>query len=106
MWGGDSISCQFGSSHFLNRGHSTLGVNKAQSKSIDEYKGKIKEARKLIEDLKKKVREADSKVLANERIINDLRMQIPNTVDRAMAMTSVTGGSGLPSALTTGMSTI
>ena len=49
---------------------------------IDEYKGKISEARKLIEDLKKKVREADSKVLANERIINDLRMQIPSTVDR------------------------
>ena len=35
-------------------------------------------------------------------MINDLRLQIPNTVDRAMAIQSVTGGGGLPVALTTG----
>ena len=79
-----------------------LGLTKSQAKTIEGNKVKINEARKLIEDLKKKIREADSKVLANDRIINDLRLQIPNTVDRAMAIQSVTGGGGLPVALTTG----
>ena len=79
-----------------------LGLTKSQAKTIEGNKVKMSEARKLIEDLKKKIREADSKVLANDRIINDLRLQIPNTVDRALAFQSVTGGGGLPAALTTG----
>ena len=78
-----------------------LGLTKAQSKSIEENKVKMGEARKLIEELKKKLRDSESKVLANERIINDLRLQIPNTIDRAMAISSVTGGGGLPVSLTT-----
>ena len=40
-------------------------------------------------------------VLAKDKIINDLRLQVPNSVNRAMAMASVTGDHGLPVALTT-----
>ena len=62
---------------------------------------KLSEARKLIDELKKKFREAESMVLAKDKIINDLRLQVPSSVDRAMAIASVTGDHGLPVALTT-----
>ena len=79
----------------------SLNMVKAQSKSIDEKKLKLSEARKLIDELKKKFREAESMVLAKDKIINDLRLQVPSSVDRAMAIASVTGDHGLPVALTT-----
>jgi centrosomal protein CEP290 len=79
----------------------SLNMVKAQAKAIDANGTKLTEARKLLEDFKKKLREAEGKVLAKNRIINDLRLQIPNSVDRAMTMASVTGNYGLPVSLTT-----
>ena len=79
----------------------SLATLKSQSKSMEEEKSKLGEARKLIEELKKKAREAESMVLAKDKIINDLRLQIPCSVDRALAVASVTGDHGLPVALTT-----
>ena len=79
----------------------SLNMVKAQAKSIDENRSKLTEARKLIDELKKKSRESESMVLAKDKIINDLRLQVPSSVDRAMAIASVTGDRGLPVALTT-----
>ena len=79
----------------------SLNMVKAQAKSIDSNKSKLSEARKLIDELKKKSRESESMVLAKDKIINDLRLQVPSSVDRAMAIASVTGDRGLPVALTT-----
>ncbi len=78
-----------------------LGHVKAQAKSIEANRHKLSEARKLIEELKKKLRDAESMVLAKDRTINDLRLQVPSTVDAAMARASVTASHGLPVSLTT-----
>ena len=87
--------------------------------------------KRIADELQKKVRESESMLLAKDRIINDLRMQVemnkvllhynffnsktfirssnktnqsylqvPTSVDRAVAMASVTGGPGLPVSLT------
>ena len=40
-------------------------------------------------------------IQSKDKIINDLRLQVPSSVDRAMAIASVTGDRGLPVALTT-----
>ena len=79
----------------------SLNMVKAQAKSIDSNKSKLSEAKKIIDELRKKSRESESMVLAKDKVINDLRLQVPSTVDRAMAIASVTGGRGLPVALTT-----
>ena len=73
---------------------------KSHSQSIKDYKTKLADVNRLADDLQKKLRESDSMVLAKDRIINDLRMQVPASVDRAVAMASVTGGHGLPVTLT------
>ena len=86
------------------------------------------DVKRIADELQKKVRESESMLLAKDRIINDLRMQVemskvllhsklktfirssnntnyvilqvPTSVDRAVAMASVTGGPGLPVSLT------
>ena len=78
-----------------------LNLSKVQSKTIEETKNKLADTRQLADDLKRKLREAEAKILAKDKIINDLRLQIPQTVDRAYAMASVTGDHGLPVSLTT-----
>ena len=78
-----------------------LNLSKVQSKTIEETKKKLADTRQLADDLKRKLREAEAKILAKDKIINDLRLQIPQSVDRAYAMASVTGDYGLPVSLTT-----
>ncbi len=78
-----------------------LSMIKAQSKTIEANKAKLGENKRSLEELQKKARDAENKVLAKDRIINDLRMQVPSSVDRAMAIASVTGSNGLPVSLTT-----
>ena len=94
-------------------------------------KNKLADVKRIADELQKKVRESESMLLAKDRIINDLRMQVemnkvllhynffdsttfirssnntnyvilqvPTSVDRAVAMASVTGGPGLPVSLT------
>ena len=89
------------------------------------------DVKRIADELQKKVRESESMLLAKDRIINDLRMQVemnkvllhynffdsttfirssnntnyvilqvPTSVDRAVAMASVTGGPGLAVSLT------
>ena len=78
-----------------------LKTNKSHFKVLEETKTKLSETKQLCDDLKKKLREADAKILAKDKIINDLRLQIPQSVDRAYALASVTGDKGLPVSLTT-----
>ena len=92
-------------------------------------KNKLADVKRIADELQKKVRESESMLLAKDRIINDLRMQVemnkvllhynflttfirssnntnyvilqvPTSVDRAVAMASVTGGPGLAVSLT------
>lgn len=79
----------------------SLNLVRAQAKSLEENKKKLMETRQLMDDFKKKQREAESMVLAKDRIINDLRMQVPSSVDRALAVASITGDHGLTLGLTT-----
>ena len=62
---------------------------------MDSYKTGLADAKKSLEEAQKKVREVESLLSAKDKIINDLRLQVPASVDRALAMASVTGGSTL-----------
>ena len=41
-----------------------------------DYKAKLTDVKRMVDDLQKKVRESESMLLAKDRIINDLRMQV------------------------------
>ena len=51
----------------------SLNLSKVQSKTIEEAKTKLADTRQLADDLKRKLREAEAKILAKDKIINDLR---------------------------------
>ena len=68
---------------------------KGHSDVTTDLKHRLSDAKKLTEDLQKRVRETEASVIAKERIINDLRLQVPSSVDRAFAAASVTGEPGL-----------
>ncbi len=65
---------------------------------VKELKKKLEDAQKGFEDVSKRCRELEAGNLAKERMINDLRLQVPATVDRAIAITSVIGQPGIPAA--------
>ena len=48
---------------------------KVAARSVDDYKSKFGDAKKLSEELQKKLRESETATVAKDRIINDLRMQ-------------------------------
>ena len=48
---------------------------KVAARSVDDYKSKLGDAKKLSEELQKKLRESETVTVAKDRIINDLRMQ-------------------------------
>ena len=52
-----------------------LQTMKVAARSVDDYKGKLGDAKKLSEELQKKLRESETATVARDRIINDLRMQ-------------------------------
>ena len=45
------------------------------ARCVDDYKGRLGDAKKLSEELQKKLRESETAAVAKDRIINDLRMQ-------------------------------
>ena len=45
------------------------------ARCVDDYKVKLGDAKKLSEELQKKLRESETAAVAKDRIINDLRMQ-------------------------------
>lgn len=59
-------------------------------RSVDNSKSKLSDSKKVVEEIQKKLRESDAAISAKDRIINDLRMQVPSSVDRAVAMATVT----------------
>ena len=77
-----------------------LNTIKDDRAQIENLKTRVNESKKITEELSKKLRESEAMAMAKDKLVNDLRLQIPNTVDRAVAMASVTGSSGLMSNLT------
>ena len=69
--------------------------SRTYSQQVDSYKSGLADAKKSLEEAQKKVREVESLLSAKDKIINDLRLQVPASVDRALAVASVTGGSTL-----------
>ena len=49
---------------------------KTHVETFQELKGKLADVKRLADDLQKKLRESESMMLAKDRIINDLRMQV------------------------------
>ena len=45
------------------------------ARSADDYKCKLGDAKRLSEELQRKLRESEAAVMAKDRIINDLRIQ-------------------------------
>jgi centrosomal protein CEP290 len=76
----------------------SFSKNKSLSQVVKELKKKLEDAQKGFEDVSKRCRELEAGNLAKERMINDLRLQVPATVDRAIAITSVIGQPGIPAA--------
>ena len=77
---------------------SSIKINKDLSQEINKLKSKIRELETSNEELEKKTKELESQKLAKEKMINDLRLELPASVDRAMAVTSVIGQPGVQSA--------
>ncbi|TRY62027.1 hypothetical protein TCAL_01502 [Tigriopus californicus] len=78
--------------------HSMSSMRRYQQ-VVEDYKGKLGESRKTVEEVQRKLRDTESQVNAKDRIINDLRLQVPASVDRALAVASVSGSSGLSNSL-------
>ena len=74
---------------------SSLRKSRSLAQDVNDLKGKLQDSKKAFEDLNRKFRESDNQNLAKEKIINDLRSQLPSSVDRAIAITSVIGTPGL-----------
>ena len=45
------------------------------ARCADDYKGKLGDAKRLSEELQRKLRESEAAAMAKDRIINDLRIQ-------------------------------
>ena len=45
------------------------------ARSVDDYKVKLGDAKKLSDDLQRRLRESETAAVAKDRIINDLRIQ-------------------------------
>ena len=45
------------------------------ARCVDDYKVKLGDAKKLAEDLQRRLRESETAAVAKDRIINDLRIQ-------------------------------
>ena len=75
-----------------------LTRNKHLSQQLNSMKKKLQDSRTGFEELTKKNRELESQNLSKDRMINDLRLEIPASVDRAIAINSVIGQPGIPSA--------
>ncbi len=69
-----------------------IGTIKDYSRTVEQLKGKLSDAKKAVDDLQKKAREYETSGVAKDRIINDLRLQVPASVERAVAVASVTSG--------------
>ena len=65
---------------------------KSSNHSNKDLQQKVNDLKCISEDAQKKLRESESMVLAKDKIINDLRLQVPTSVDRAVAMATITGG--------------
>ena len=76
----------------------SLVKNKGLNQQMNSLKKKLDDSRKGFEDLCKKNRELENQLLGKDRMINDLRQEIPASVDRAVAISSVIGQPGIPSA--------
>ena len=72
--------------------------NKALSQTAKELRAKLEAAQQGFEAANRRGRELEAQNLAKERTINDLRLQVPASVDRAIAITSVIGQPGIPAA--------
>ena len=79
---------------------SSLNKSKALSQEVNQLKNRLQDSKKAYEELNKKFRDSEHQTLAKDKIINDLRSQLPTTVDRAITITSVIGQPGIPSAAT------
>ena len=78
---------------------SSLNKGKKLQSEISKLKKQLADSRRGYEELNKKNRDLENQVLGKDRMINDLRLEIPASVDRAVAITSVIGQPGIPSAL-------
>ena len=74
---------------------SSLRKSRSLNQEVSDLKSKLKESKKAFEDLNRKFKESENQLLAKEKIINDLRDQLPSSIDRAVAVTSVIGQPGL-----------
>jgi centrosomal protein CEP290 len=72
--------------------------NKSLSQASKELRTKLEAAQESLEGMRRRCRELEAQNLAKERMINDLRLQVPETVDRAITITSVIGQPGVPAA--------
>ena len=70
---------------------SSMRKNRSLGQEITDLKGKLQDSKKAFEELNRKFRESENQNLAKEKMINDLRDQLPTSVDRAIAITSVIG---------------
>ncbi len=76
-------------------------IIRSNSQTVESHKAKLTESKKINEDLQRRLRDHEAMAAAKDRIINDLRMQVPASVDRAVAAATIGGGSaGLSLALT------
>ena len=76
----------------------TLKKVKKLQAEISKAKKQLSDSRQGYEELNKKNRELENQVLGKDRMINDLRLEIPASVDRALTITSVIGMPGIPTA--------
>ena len=79
---------------------SSLRKGRSLTKEIGELKTRLHNSKKAYEDLNKKYRDSDSLNIAKDKIINDLRSQLPTSVNRAVAMTAAIGQPGMPASIT------
>ena len=77
---------------------SSLHINKDLNQEVSKLKAKVRELESTNEDIEKKNKDLENQNQAKERMINDLRLEIPASVDRAIAVSSVIGQPGVQSA--------
>ena len=69
----------------------SLRKNRALLQELNELKKTLNDTKSNSDDLVKKLRDSEKQSLTKEKIINDLRDQLPSSVNRAVAITSVIG---------------
>ena len=72
----------------------SLKKNRTLLQEINEMKNSLQYLKTEKEDLVKKLRASEKQLLNKEKTITDLRDQLPDSVNRAVAITSVIGQSG------------